>query len=78
LLGVVIANVIWQNTALAMEAIGLDMCIDLENTGQQRKKKRLNSGGTLIETAEVQPKGVTSKLARFLIESWSLGATLTW
>jgi len=35
----------------------------------------LNSGGTPVETAEVQPKpkGVTSKLARHLIESWSLG-----
>jgi len=37
--GVGTANVILQNTTLAMEAIDLDMYIDLDNTGQQRKNK---------------------------------------
>lgn len=70
LFGVGTANVILQNISLAMETIDLDMYIDLDNTGRHKKKQRLDSGGT---PAKVQPKGVTSKLARHLIESWSLG-----
>ena len=57
---------------LAMADDDLDMFIDLAATHGRMKRKFL-ANISQGHHPEEQPKGVTSKLARLLVESWSLG-----
>jgi hypothetical protein len=50
----------------------LDMFIDLAAAHGRNNRKR-DANISQGHHPEAQPKGVTSKLARLLVESWSLG-----